>query len=631
MLEIQLLGPMKVRFAGHDAVRPAREDTRWLLAYLLIHRDEPMCRPVLAGALWPEAERSTSLARLRRALHRTRSELPETSEDRPWIVGGREFVGWNVAAPCTLDLDVFRMLYRRASWPDASVDPVRLRADLQEATALGHRTLLEGDDAPWIRDARRDVTRCQVTLLERLADVCEVLADPEGAQAALTRLLEEDRAREDVHRRLMRHLWLRGDATGALRQYVRCRDALAEELDIEPQRETRALEADIRRGSAPAEASETPRPASSEASVGFALRVSARRAQPTAWRRGEGPVLPTGAPRPRDRFIGRTWDLVEGQRRLASERFTVLMGPPGCGKSRLALELARDVRSTCPDVVYWVDLDDARDATSALRCIASVVAGRPGARPSCSVHQIAGALRDAHALLVLDNCERVSEAVADIGDSLLWTLPRLRVLATSRRAVGGHGASAWRVGGLRRAGELYLDRASSRGVDIDLTEHASEMLEQLGRRLARLPLAMELAAHRALALPLPQLLEDLRDPMPLLVAPAPLGMARYRSLRGAMRAAFDPLPPRERCLLEALCRQSGPRTRRDIARFLLGDRSHWEILDTLEGLVDDSLVEVTIGDDGLARYAALAPMRDYVRWRTAGASAAATPGLGAGP
>jgi DNA-binding SARP family transcriptional activator/predicted ATPase len=613
MLEIRLFGPLRLRHMSLRIGRPARRDVRLVLAYLLLNRDQPVSRCVLARALWPEADESTGLARVRRALHRAAAVLPDASPQQPWIDRASGCVRWNLSAPFLTDLDVFDTLYRRTSWPDAGADPVRLRADLAEAADLASRVLLEGDETPWILDARRDVDRRHSLVLERLADASEALCDEDGAIAAIERLVALEPMREDARRRLMTLFWRRGQTAIAVRQYDELRTLLAEEMGLEPQPETERLLAEIRQGAAPTCQSASSRHPSAD-TYGFALRVSARRSQPAAPVEPPRAAVVHGARRISDRFVGRRAELAEGVRRLARERLTVVTGPPGCGKSRLALELARDSREVCPAGVYWVDLAEADSAASALRAIAAIASGRPGARPSCSVHQITSALRDTRSLLVLDNCEHIAALVADISESLLWSLPDMRMLVTSCVVIEGDGASTWRLGGLAEAPDLFLDRLRARAAGRSLPSSEQARLQQLCRRLEGLPMAIELAARHAPVLSIDDLARELVDPMELLVSPVPLGMARHRSLRAAMQRSFDLLGSDDRDLLQGVCTLPESFTRVDAEVLLKPGETRWTLLRGLERLVDASLVSVAQSSDGETRYRVLSLMRDYVHW-----------------
>jgi predicted ATPase len=230
-------------------------------------------------------------------------------------------------------------------------------------------------------------------------------------------------------------------------------------------------------------------------------------------------------------FIGRDRELGDVRGRLAHVRLLTLTGVGGCGKTRLALEVARALLDRYPDGVWLVELAPLADPALVPHRVAAAVGVRETSGQS-TVDALAARLRPRRLLLLLDNCEHLLDACAQVVDTLLRACPDVRVLATSREALGITGESAWRVPSLpvpdpqnllplaelRRnaAVQLFVDRARASQPDFSLTEHNARAVAQVCARLDGIPLALELAAARLDALTPHQLAVRFDDSLPAL-------------------------------------------------------------------------------------------------------------------
>ncbi|WP_028066214.1 helix-turn-helix transcriptional regulator [Solirubrobacter soli] len=308
-------------------------------------------------------------------------------------------------------------------------------------------------------------------------------------------------------------------------------------------------------------------------------------------------------PVPLTTLIGRGRDAADVRRRLAGTRLLTLVGPGGVGKTRLAIEVAGGVG----EAVWWLDLVSVGGAVESALVRALGVRPLPGLR---ELDAAAGLLWDKRALLVLDNCEHVAAEVARMLETLLQTCPRLRVLATSRIPLGVEGETRWAVPPLSPADaeRLFADRA--RLVDRTWSGPAREIC----RRLEGVPLALELAAARVVALDGDAIARGLEDAVQLLTARHREGDLRHRSLRASLDWSYGLLDPPAQVLLTRLAVFSGGASLDRVHEVCGGD------LDAVETLAEHSLVQVEAG----GRYRLLEVVRQYALERLVASGEEAT-------
>jgi non-specific serine/threonine protein kinase len=343
--------------------------------------------------------------------------------------------------------------------------------------------------------------------------------------------------------------------------------------------------------------------------------------------------VPHNLPFPVTSFVGREREVGEVERLLGTTRLLTLTGTGGCGKTRLALRVAADALASYPDGVWLVELAALSDPALVPQTVATAVGAREVARqtPAESLEHF---LRPRRVLLVLDNCEHVVGEVARLVDALLRRCPGLRVLATSREALGGAGEVTWWVPslalppagptgeGLPRARlleyealRLFVERARAARPGFAVAERDLPALAELCRRLDGIPLALELAAARVRAFSVAQLAGRLDDRFRLLAAGPRAAPPRQRTLRATVDWSHALLAGPERALFRRLAVFAGGWTLE--AAVAVAGGAGLEppaVPDLLAQLVDKSLV-LAEEQGGAVRYRLLETLRAYARER----------------
>jgi predicted ATPase/DNA-binding CsgD family transcriptional regulator len=325
--------------------------------------------------------------------------------------------------------------------------------------------------------------------------------------------------------------------------------------------------------------------------------------------RGFPPVL--------TRFIGRDGPLREVAGLLEEHRLVTVTGPGGSGKTRLADRVARDVAGRFADGVWLVELASVQDEAQ----VAAAAAAALGVREQPGVpaaEAVARVLARQQLLLVLDNCEHVIGAAAELCAGLLTACDDVRVLATSREPLTVAGEARYRLGPLTLPGEasdgggseavaLFTDRACSADARFAIDEQSAAGVARLVRRLDGMPLAIELAAARVEALGVGELLDRLGDRFALLTGADRLAVPRQQSLAATVEWSYRLLDEQEQRVFRALAVFPGPFTL-EAAEAVAGQDAAAMVV----RLVDCSLlVPPRAGPDGRARYSMLETLRAY--------------------
>ncbi|MGW0577444.1 ATP-binding protein [Streptomyces sp. NPDC002920] len=318
-------------------------------------------------------------------------------------------------------------------------------------------------------------------------------------------------------------------------------------------------------------------------------------------------------------FVGRRRDIAEIRRLLGRVRLLTLTGVGGVGKTRLALAVAAASRSAFEDGTWLVDLaavqDPARVTTAAVAAL-----GVPDRGTRSALDQLVGRLAGRRALLVLDNCEHLVAACAELVQVLLSAAPEVYILATSRRTLGIAGERIFTVAPLSvpdEAVELLRDRTMAVRPQFRVTDDNRTAVARLCADLDGLPLAIELAASRLRSLTAEQVADRLEDRFALLTSGSRIALPRHRTLRALIDWSYELCSPAERLLWNRLSVFSdgfGLDSAEDICA---GDGiARRDVLELLGQLVAQSIVLTTEGG-GPRRYRMLETVRQYGRTRLA--------------
>ncbi|MGH3519035.1 MAG: ATP-binding protein [Haloechinothrix sp.] len=325
-------------------------------------------------------------------------------------------------------------------------------------------------------------------------------------------------------------------------------------------------------------------------------------------------------------FVGRRREVADIKRMLSASRLVTLTGVGGAGKTRLSLRVAADLHRAFPDGVWFVELAALEDQALLTQTIASAlgVHDRTARWPTPA---LAGYLRDKQLLLVLDNCEHLRNACAVLADTVLRSAPGLRILATSRQALGLTGEHTFQVPTLSvpdtdrlpplealsqyEAVGLFVDRAVAVQPMFALTNDNFETVVKVCQRLDGLPLAIELTAVRLRALSIDEILERLEDRYRLLTGGSPGALPRHQTLRALIDWSSDLCSDEERALWARLSVFSGGFDLHAAEAVCAGgDIGEYALMDLLAALVDKSIV-IAEEHGGRVRYRLLETIRQY--------------------
>ncbi|WP_082977126.1 LuxR C-terminal-related transcriptional regulator [Mycobacterium sp. 852002-50816_SCH5313054-b] len=315
------------------------------------------------------------------------------------------------------------------------------------------------------------------------------------------------------------------------------------------------------------------------------------------------------------RFVGRGPQLTEVRKSLAHNRIVTLTGAGGVGKTRLAVEVANQLAAEYADGVWYVDLAPLADPDVVPVAMARVL-GLPDQPGRSTLDTMLRVVRDRQMLIVLDNCEHLLDACAELAVALWTAAPGLTLLATSREPIGVSGEATWRVPSLSLADEaieLFTDRARLAYTRFCLTDDNAAVVAEICGRLDGIPLAIELAAARVRALSPAEILDSLHDRFRLLTGGSRTAVRRQQTLRASVDWSHALLTELERvvfCRLAAFMGGFDLDAAQAVAAH--GEVERFQVLDLLTLLVDKSLVAV---DDSGARtrYRMLETVRQYAQ------------------
>jgi DNA-binding SARP family transcriptional activator len=484
-LALALLGPPQVWVNGQPAIELRGQKMLALLAYLALESGRPHRRDALAACFWPEQPEAQGMQNLRQALARLRRALDDQHANPPHLLVEPHVIHFNRSSDYWLDVEAFRALLAAAGrHPHRRLEvcPTCL-AQLSHAVELYRGELLEhlhpdGSAAldEWLLLEREQLVIQACTALHALGDARLAQDDMRAAAGYARRLLRLDPWDETAQRRLLCALAQGEGRNAALRQYQAFRQALLQELGVEPENETLALAASIRTG---------------------ALAHAP-------------PCAPLGAvPEPATPLIGRQLELQQIGAHLAGRerRLLTILGPGGCGKTRLALEIAARQARLWSDGVWWISVAETPSAEALVDVLANALGLRTDGR-AVEAKQLLDFLRTKELLLVLDGFEHLASGATLLADFVRWA-PEVRLLVTSRARLGVREEWTAPLAGLKLPPEASLAVAevdgfssvqlfvhSARRVDpaFRLTPENAPHVARICRLVDGLPLGIELAA-----------------------------------------------------------------------------------------------------------------------------------------
>lgn len=592
---LRCLGQFQLEYDGQPIVLPTRK-TEALLVYLVLHPTAHQ-REQLVTLFWGDSEDELARRSLRTALSALRKRLGEAC-----LLADRETVQFNPAFPLWTDAVVLRTQAQHFL-DQPSPDPSLVEL------ALYRGDLLDGFYDDWILREREELRQLYLRVLLHLAQHWRTQGDYSQTIATAQRILALDPAEEVAHQHLLFCYTTTGDRQAARQQYEACVRALREELDVEPAPETVALY---------------------------------RRSQQARARKPSLAAAQTNLPLPLASFIGRAQEIAKLKALLGGNqdtanyppaRLVTVTGPGGCGKTRLAIQVARELRDAYADGIWWVEFAALSDDTQVPQAVAKVLDVQQGVQPSLTDVLITN-LRTKQALLVLDNCEHLVAACAELSERLLTHCPDLQILATSREAFGLFGETSWLVPSLTLPGlalsdlakfnntaellqyegiQLFVERASAVQRNFVLTQENAPAVLQICRQLDGIPLALELAAARVKLMAVEQLATRLTTVIgarfDLLTDGSRTVLPRQQTLRATMEWSYTLLIEQEQHLLQSLAIFAGGWSLE--AAEMVGAAVGQEMVASVLGrLVDKSLV-LTEPQGEVVRYRALETIRQY--------------------
>jgi predicted ATPase/DNA-binding SARP family transcriptional activator len=583
-LLFRVLGPLEVT-AGGAAVPVGGPKQRALLGALLVHAGEPVPAQRLVEQLWGEDPPPTATTALQVHISGLRKAIGAALLTTP--------AGYRLAAGADqVDHLRFEQAVRDAlgHLPD---HPARAAAGLAAALELWQGEPFTGVPAgPDVEAARVRLVELRLAALADRYDAELALGRHAAAVAELAELAAEHPTRERLAGLLMLALYRCGRAADAHRAYAAATAALADELGVEPDEQLAAL-----------------------------ARAIERR-DPTL----DPPSTIAGSA---SRFIGRRRELAELSELLLQSRVLTITGPGGAGKTRLATELTRDALPDHPGGGYVVDLT-ALPAGAGAAGVVGAVAGALGvlAKPVEDLTTtLTKHLRTARVLVLLDNCEHLTGACAEVVHTLTGSCAGLRVLATSREPLGVAGEQVWPLTGLSlpaagdaaaaaartEAVRLLVDRggAARSGFTVHSGNIAAAAL--LCRRLDGLPLAIELTAAQLRSLSLEEVAARVGRRLDLADARARTTPERHRTMRAAIDGSYHLLAPAEQRAYARLSVFAGGCTLDAATQVVGGDA----VPDLLARLADRSMLTAEPHPDG-TRYRMLDLLAEYAAERLAG-------------
>jgi predicted ATPase/DNA-binding SARP family transcriptional activator len=594
-----------------------RKKARQLFKYLLSRPSRRAYKDEVIELLWPESDPETGSTNLRSAIHATRRALSTVAQEPgiPALFADRDFVWLRPDAELWLDADEFEHTLEQAAH---AADPLPL---LQHADALYAGDYLPEDlYEDWAAERRGDLKRAWTSLQFRLAELFEAAGDADAAARALQRLLRADPCDERAARQLMHSLTKHGRRSEAVRIYQQLVRALHEDLDVEPSELTTVLfESEV--PSTPVTALR-PGGGPQRQVDDVPARANTNGVTQETYRRHNLPPQP-GV------LVGRDDDVAAAKAHILQSgvRLLTFVGPAGCGKTRLALNVASELLPEFKYGVWFVDLAPVRDPDRIVFAIGRTLQVAQPVDGQSYVERVIQTIGENDVLLTLDNFEQVVAGGLQVAE-LVAGCPNLKVLVTSREPLHLRwehefqvlplaspsltGADSVESIGSSPAVKLFVQRAQAVKPDWRLSDANAAALAELCIRLDCLPLAIELAAARIKLFTPEAMLARMDRRLDLLTTASRDVPERHQGLRVAIDWSYHLLPDAEQATFRRVAVFSGGWTLDaaiEVCDESSGASAH--VLQKLEALVHKSLLRVELQRDGEPRFSMLETIREY--------------------
>jgi predicted ATPase/DNA-binding SARP family transcriptional activator len=606
-IAFHILGPIEIMVDGRSIPLPGGH-ARSVLGLLLLHPNRVLSSNDLIDALWRDNPPRTApnvlqahVVSLRRALRGGGEAIVARLETR--LSGYRLRV-----EPQELDSELFEAEVADAE-RFATGNPAAAVDDLRRALARWHGTVeAGGTESSVAAGAIARLEELRLGASETLAELNLRLGRARDVAADLEPLAREHPFRERFHALLMIALYRSGRQADALAAYRIARDALINELGVEPGPELRALELAVLRQE----------PGLMGVTLAWAATpevgpdAGASTAAATAFH--HMPSIDTS-------FVGRDAELTSVVELLGAERLMTITGVGGAGKTRFAMQAAALAIERFPGGIWFVDLTPVPDGERLPLAVAAGLGIAEQAGQGIAETVVAG-LGDARRLLILDNCEHVIEPCARFAEALLEGAPGLSILATSREPLRLSSEVLWRLApldvpagagadSLSDAVRLLHDRAGRVRPGRAWTDADLAAMARICHRLDGLPLAIEMAAARLRVLAPQDVLDRLDDLFRLLTDGGRTAIPRHRTLRATLDWSYELLDDGDQAILRRLSAFATAVPPAAVAAICGGPDI--DAVEAVVRLADRSLAITTVGPDGRSRFGLLDTVREYGR------------------
>jgi predicted ATPase/DNA-binding SARP family transcriptional activator len=606
-IAFHILGPIEIMVDGRSIPLPGGH-ARSVLGLLLLHPNRVLSSNDLIDALWRDNPPRTApnvlqahVVSLRRALRGGGEAIVARLETR--LSGYRLRV-----EPQELDSELFEAEVADAE-RFATGNPAAAVDDLRRALARWHGTVeAGGTESSVAAGAIARLEELRLGASETLAELNLRLGRARDVAADLEPLAREHPFRERFHALLMIALYRSGRQADALAAYRIARDALIDELGVEPGPELRALELAVLR--------------QEPGLMGVTLASAATPdAGPDAGASTAGVAAFHHMPSIDTSFVGRDAELTSVVELLGAERLMTITGVGGAGKTRFAMQAAALAIERFPGGIWFVDLTPVPDGERLPLAVAAGLGIAEQAGQGIAETVVAG-LGDARRLLILDNCEHVIEPCARFAEALLEGAPGLSILATSREPLRLSSEVLWRLAPLdvpagagadsvSDAVRLLHDRAGRVRPGRAWTDADLAAMARICHRLDGLPLAIEMAAARLRVLEPQDVLDRLDDRFRLLTDGGRTAIPRHRTLRATLDWSYELLDDGDQAILRRLSAFATAVPPAAVAAICGGPDI--DAVEAVVRLADRSLAITTVGPDGRSRFGLLDTVREYGR------------------